>query len=346
MFRSKTLLVLGAGASAEVSLPIGNKLLDTICDTTDFKFEHFNRQVGGNPMILEALKLELDEGDSVQRLNEHIESAHILRKAAVQALSIDNLVHSLENEDVERIAKIAIVHGIHKAEENSREFKRSQKHPFELPMENFRNSWFSYFTKLLCEGVKKSEVDNIFENLEIVNFNYDRCIEQYLPDSISDALDLPIDKCRELVDSLLIHRPYGFAGKLPWQSSSSPEARFGGEDASVLVKCARNIQTFTEGVQSKGKLQEIRNSVHSAKRIVFLGFAFHRQNLELLSVGSNTEAQVLATVDGISKNDQKVIEREIATAIGIRRTRSAGQITLAEIRCREFFEDNWRTLTS
>lgn len=44
VFRAKTLLVIGAGASFEVGLPVGHNLLASIAEMTHFQFE-WNRLI-------------------------------------------------------------------------------------------------------------------------------------------------------------------------------------------------------------------------------------------------------------------------------------------------------------
>jgi hypothetical protein len=74
MFEAKTVLVLGAGASAEVGLPIGNQLLTSICKLIDIKFD-FGTQKSGDNHILSALKIILAEGSDVAKTKEHLLSA-------------------------------------------------------------------------------------------------------------------------------------------------------------------------------------------------------------------------------------------------------------------------------
>lgn len=68
MFRAKTVLVIGAGASVEVGLPMGPELLKQIVKLTHITFEHYT-QKGGDAAILTALKLILNEGGEVTKIN-------------------------------------------------------------------------------------------------------------------------------------------------------------------------------------------------------------------------------------------------------------------------------------
>jgi hypothetical protein len=46
MFRAKTVLVDGAGASAEVGLPVGDKLLKQIVNLTDLRYDRNQLKTG------------------------------------------------------------------------------------------------------------------------------------------------------------------------------------------------------------------------------------------------------------------------------------------------------------
>ena len=71
MFRAKTVFVIGAGASVEVGLPMGSELLKQIVKLTDIKFEYYTHK-SGDPAILEALKIILNENGEVTKLNQHL----------------------------------------------------------------------------------------------------------------------------------------------------------------------------------------------------------------------------------------------------------------------------------
>jgi len=81
--------------------------------------------------------------------------------------------------------------------------------------------------------------------------------------------------------SLVIYHPYGQVGFMPWDDGN-PKVNFGGTDYGDIVGLSGQIRTFNEQMEDKVQLDEIRQRVADAKRIVFLGFHFHNQNMELL----------------------------------------------------------------
>lgn len=81
---------------------------------------------------------------------------------------------------------------------------------------------------------------------------------------------------------------------------------------------ARRIKTFSE---SSDLAAEIRGLVLRADKVVFLGFGFHEQNIELLDVSDDIgtsepiDKAVFATTMGMSPSDEGVVRAQIAHAL-------------------------------
>lgn len=86
----KTVLILGAGASCEVGLPVGEQLMDSIAKLLDIRYDGYDL-VAGDPLIAQALRAcaRLQEPPS-RDLNELIRAAHNIKNAMAQSQSIDN----------------------------------------------------------------------------------------------------------------------------------------------------------------------------------------------------------------------------------------------------------------
>jgi len=345
MFRAKTVLVIGAGASVEVGLPMGPELLKQIVNMIQIRFDHY-RQSSGDVGILEAIKICVNEGANVEKTNQHLKAARQLAESAKQALSIDNVIDALEDAQVELVGKLGIVRAILKAEANSSKFKRVDNMPDSLDITKFEETWYSSLSKILTENVRKSQITEIFDNLEIINFNYDRCLEHYLPISLGSYYGVPPADVREIMQGLVIHRPYGVAGRLPWQKGDAPSVDFGGGSPKQLADVAQQVRTFTERVEEGDALAAIRNTVANADRIVFLGFAFHRQNVALISQKMQDHAEIIATAYQISGSDKSVIETELGKAFDHEYSINDHRIKLSDMTCSQFFKENWRTLTA
>ncbi len=345
VFRAKTVLVIGAGASVEVGLPMGSDLLKQIVDLTNITFD-FSRQESGDREILEALKLILNEGREVEKLNEHLSAGRQLGESAKQGLSIDNVIDALEDAKIELVGKLGIVRAILMAEAASPAFRGANNQARGLDVSNFEDTWYSSFTKILTENIKKSQIGSIFDNIEIINFNYDRCLEFYLPLSLSSYYGEKPEVFQEIMQGLTIHRPYGVAGRLPWQPGDMPSVAFGQSSPKLLADVAQQVRTFTERVEEGDELAAMRASIAGADRIVFLGFAFHRQNVELLAQKLPDHTEIVATACGIPSSDRSVIEDELGKAFEHEFVMHDSRIKLANRTCAKFFKEYWRTLTA
>ena len=345
MFRAKTVLVIGAGASVEVGLPMGSDLLKQIVKLTNIRFE-FSRQTDGDQSIVDALRILLNEGREVERLNAHLRAARQLGESARQALSIDNVIDALEDSQVELVGKLGIVRAILKAESASQTFGRSNMGPNSLDLNKFDDTWYCSLTKLLTENVRRSQIESIFDNLSIINFNYDRCLEHYLPFSLASYYGVKPDDIREIMHGLTIHRPYGVVGRLPWQKGDAPSVAFGEGSPQQLADVAQQVRTFTERVEEGEELAAMRATMASADRVVFLGFAFHRQNVGLLAQKMLDHSEIVATAFQISRSDKSVIEDELGKAFEHEFVVRDTRIKLADMTCSQFFKEHWRTLTA
>ena len=345
MFEAKTVLVLGAGASVEVGLPVGSQLLDDICKLIDIKFD-FSSQKSGDRTIFDALKIVVNEDREVVKTNEHLHCAWQILKSAEQGLSIDNIVDALEDERIELIAKLGIVRAIQMAEEKSQCFSKPLDHNKELELSHFKSSWYDSLTKAICEKRRVSDISKVFENLSIISFNYDRCIERYLPFSIANYYGVSSQTILDLMPRLKIVRPYGIAGLLPWMPN--PISKYNSDHrihAAQLANSAEMIRTFTQGVADETVSAEIRSVISDAERIIFLGFAFHPQNMEILTAKVDQSTQVLATAHSASENDRRVIQDSILNTFGYRGDRPSS-IFIAPETCSELFRSYWRTITA
>lgn len=345
MFRSKTVFVVGAGASAELDLPLGAKLLNQISKLTHLSFD-YARLSTGDAMIFDALKTVFgDENDGAQ-LRECIELSWQISRSSKQAISIDNLIDALENEKIDLIGKLGIARAILDAENRSRFFKIDKATNNFVSITNFRETWLSTFSKMLTENIRISNIDEIFSNISIINFNYDRCIENFLPYSISDYYGIPLSDARNTVDNLEILRPYGSVGALPWQNSDIKKIDFGKCNTEHLLESSKIIKTFTETTENNTSINLITNLLQGAEKIVFLGFAFHPQNLELLKSKVSESSQIFGTSLGLSEMDKSSIKNDLRRNFDIDDSLQSRRISLLDMRCSQFFETCARTLTS
>lgn len=314
----KTVYVVGAGASYEANLPTGNELKDRIADLLDIRFE-LNTQKSGDYEIKQALSQYTSEDKSLKTLNSYLHECEHISENMPLAISIDNFIDSERgNEKLALCGKLAIVKSILKAERNSTLYFDGYRSERKFNFSSLENTWYLSFFRTLTENCNKEDLIPRFENITLIIFNYDRCIEHFLLHALMSYYRLDIQQAAEMVNSLEIIHPYGTVGSLEWQDiASSTEIEFGEKlHESRLIDYAERIRTFSEGAHSE-YMNSLISSMRFTERLIFLGFAFHRLNMDLIG-GETAERyenpnkiECYATAYETSKSDQLSIQNSI-----------------------------------
>ena len=352
MFQSKTLLVVGAGASCEAGFPSGEELNVKIANILDIRFDDWgSRLVSGDYRMVEAFRQAAqDAGDPTASINPYLHKAWRIRDVVpAAAISIDNFLDAHRGDALmELCGKLGIVKSILDAERSSK-FRAHREGDSTFRLNDLLGTWYVGFLQMLTEGITKDDVGQIFENLSIITFNYDRCIERFLYQALADYYELHEAEAQHLVSKLKIYHPYGKVGQLPWQSNVGA-VPFGSEHAN-LIELSKQIKTFTEGLDDAQLRGGIHEAVGDAEVIVFLGFAFHPLNMELLTPGHPTAVQrVYATTLGLSDSDEAVIEDDIQRMLGLDDLAFHDDPRLkpdmAKLKCGEFFRHYFRSISA
>lgn len=338
-------MVVGAGASHELDLPTGEELKAKIAQDLDIRFGDGYRQSSGDYEICSALREAVRRQDG-RDINPYLHAAWHIRGALPQAISIDHFLDShAGKQKVELCGKLGIAQAILKAERRSRIF--FEDHPTQsLPINSHSEQWILPFFKMLTQHCRSSELKVRLSQVAVVVFNYDRCIEHYLFHSLKNYYpELSNEEIAEALHCLEIFHPYGSVGELSWQNREAA-VDFGEEvGGAKLLDIAGGIKTFTEGTDS-GAARDIQATVAGAESLVFLGFAFHPLNMELLfpdlTWRGPRSRQIFATAMGISVYDQLAIKKELAAALTDNDTKG---VHLSSLRCCEIFGEYSRGIT-
>jgi hypothetical protein len=347
MFRRKTLLVVGAGASCEANLPSGHDLKRVIANMLDMELSP--RPARGDPDIYAALvRHAAGDRDALVRL---LIGAQAIREGMPLAISIDNFLDAHQGNDaIETCGKLAIVKAVLDAEAGSLLYHPDPTAPFK--MSGLADTWYVRLAQLITEDVQRSAIGESLENLSILTFNYDRCIEHFLRQAFISYYQLPPDEAEALVGRITISHPYGQVGRLDWQDPEKG-VPFGTAASADLLAISRQIRTFTERIDDEDELASFRDLVADAQTIVFLGFAYHRQNLRLLnpdSVRSDDRKTLLGTALGLSASDIQVISGEVAEMLPVKSPvgyqYGNNRLETEPMKCHVFLSAFARTLTA
>lgn len=334
--RAKTVFVVGAGASHEVNLPVGRKLADTIADMFAYSLGDIGDIESGDREFL--YQINRHHRDHVGSL---VQAAQIISHGVVLAASIDQFIDKHDADPrIALLGKAAIVASILDAERNSLLAVSEQKRE-RLQFLRLRKTWYWGLGNLLT--ARKGTLDRIFDDIAIICFNYDRCIEQFLAHYLSDFYNVPLKECRELVrEKLKILRPYGQVAPI---HGGNDMVNFGADWRPInIFALAQNIRTFTEAHDGK-TVGEIRDTIRFADTIAFLGFHYLEQNMDVLTPPQSCAAsKVFGTAHERSPYEiseiKSLVRQMVMGSDGNKRTRASGGEPIIEpMDCNTLFTD-------
>lgn len=344
-------LVVGAGASKELGLPTGAELRSQIANLLRYPTEA-GRRISGDEKVRHAIEQAVRQiNDHKNRtLDKYIAAARLVSDAMPLAISIDNFLDAhQENSAIELCGKLAIIHAILSAERQSILYFERSSHRSPMDFARSDSTWLNAFLRLLTENCTLDNLPDRLKGIAIIVFNYDRCIEHFLYHAFQTYYAASSDQAAALVKTIDIFHPYGTVGHLPWQNSGDYVAF--GEDAPPrkLLKLCERIKTFTEGTDpDSSDIATIQSHTTTAERLLFLGFAFHKLNLNLLfeDRASNPSAanqkSLYGTATGISAADCSEIVWELSNMTRI----SEQQISLRpDLKCKDIFSEYSRLLS-
>jgi hypothetical protein len=309
----RTIIVLGAGASFELGLPLGVTLKDDISSVLNITFPDGHNQKTGDYQITEFMR-ECARERNARSINDLLAKCWLIRDAMPASISIDNLLDAHRSDpDIAILGKLAIAKTILNAERSSKLFHNQLSgRPF--PLSDVAGTWLLPMFQLLTEGVAKEDAGTIFDNVTFVVFNYDRCLEVFLAVALKAYYGFTDGEASEITKKATIIHPYGRVGEFG-EGVSLATVAFGA-DRYNLRKVAEGIRTFSEGLRYDSYRDKIQDSVAEADQIVFLGFAFHPLNMEILSVTSPSSiTKVFGTTVGLSDAAVRSVESDIYSAL-------------------------------
>ncbi|EKS36969.1 SIR2 family protein [Afipia broomeae] len=322
MIRSKTLFIIGAGAGFDIGMPLGEKLSREIGEKINIKFKLGGyEQESGDYEIMEALRA-IASHEKIN-VNEYLQAGWKVADGVVFSRSIDSYLNAHSgNDKIKVCAKLGIVKAILEAERDSAVFIDHRNSILEFKDKaKVLNSWLQPFMFVLQNGVRRdSGLDDIFQNTKIINFNYDRCVEQFLWLALQKLFAISTDDAAYLLNKLPIIHPYGTVGSLSWQAGL--RVGFGEKiQTRTLIEASNQIRTFNEQIEDEQILSQMSEWVSEAKRIVFLGFHFHDQNMALLQSTEPARGgvvEVYATGFERSVSELTIIDSEIRKLLASR----------------------------
>ena len=334
--------MVGAGASAEAGLPVGTGLARKIREKL-----HSERAEFGDVTVEDRILFGQLRRANPNAVNECLQAYSTIHKGVLLANSIDDFLH-IHRDDrfVVEVGKAAIVRAILEAEADSDLFV-DHSNIYNIPdYPKLADTWYVKLMRILGPGTSVQDVSQVLDNVSFIIFNYDRCIEHFLQFGLQHLYGIKKTEAAKIVTEATIIHPYGSIGSI----SNVP---FGGDKNHDLdyVNLAKRIKTYTEQIEEGEVVGSMKEEVKNAERIVFLGFAFHDQNLALLHPGGRwIGKEVFGTAYGMSDKDTGDVVAwlsELFPALGIpEATASRNHIRLeSALKCTALFDSYAKSIS-
>lgn len=336
MIRTKTTFVIGAGASCEFRLPSGDQLKGEIAKSLSIAFADGYRLSSGAPHVVDAMR-QIASQRGIGDINPLLTAGWKIRDAMVLAPSIDNFVHTHRDDSlIVECAKLGIVNSIFAAERSSLMPKYEPGDQKALDFSRINDTWIVKLWQMIAEGVGKSGVREMFNNISFIVFNYDRCLEHFLFWSLKYYFGIEDDEAKNIVAEINILHPYGSLGPLTWQDKEGGVA-FGAKSIPYASSIEK-IKTFTE---SEAEIPEIENILASSESVVFLGFSYMDLNMKLLRPKRRSDVKtIFGTAYGISDYNTEIIRNDLAKI-------NSGQIYIKNnLKCRDLLDEYSRGIAT
>lgn len=301
MLKSKTVFILGAGASHEVGFPLGAQLKNTISTKLEFKFGSNPSKFTGNGdgRIFQILRTKFND------YHEYFKACKQIKEGIILSPSIDNFIDIHKHDQKIAICgKLAIACSILEAEKQSKLYYSNNNANDSIDFSKLNDVWYTKFYNLVTTKVAKENLEELFNNITVINFNYDRSLEHFLIHALSKNYIIGLEKAKCIVDNLAIFRPYG---------SIDSSVEFGSVDLPDHLDIVTKLKTYTEQVEDQLGLKQVHQAIDDSQLIVILGMAYHQNNMDLLRISTNkTVKNIYATRFGISDSDLPILRRRIS----------------------------------
>lgn len=337
MFKEETVIVIGAGASAEFGLPTGRDIFNHIAvpenPTRSSDLKELTGRYGAFDQNFERFYKkrsvsQFDTSDLDFLLSMGRQGYHG---------SIDLL--AIRNPSIIKIAKIlcswSILSKMYSRTEGQVEGYRATHPPIVYKMNSFwrnpriggYNNWIGTIAeKFLREA---NTIEDLEENkLSIVSFNYDTIFLDALTHFVT------LDEIFQDLPHEIIPKVHHVFGELPPIQSVIKR--------NDIVEYAQNIK-FMEEVASKrpNSIEVIRNKVSSAKKILLVGFDCHRKNTDLIGLNetgadiyainyNGNEELKIRLIEGLGLAEKHIMSGTIENPIGASKAFDMGFLSFAE----------------
>ncbi len=329
----KTVFVLGAAANKDLdkngAMPIGSELANRI--QAQITHELQNRRISATGIIADTFASSGGFGD------EHLKAMARIEQGITFRDSIDEFLDEWSNlPKLMEVGKVAIASQVLTAESKTRLAKALiEPRDATRAMMEVRESWLGQLLRYANPGVRRRDVEECLAEIGFITFNYDRCLEASLYLFCRSGQNLDENTTLQVLNQTPIYHAYGSLGGC--LGNAGPKIPLGANDHWYIFRASQGIRTFTEEVDSIHQMG-MRKLIEGADAIVFLGFGFHRQNLDLLLPESMADKKIYATVYGMRQAQIKAAQAYFEW--------KGGHLNTYDVECGALIDDLRETLFS
>ena len=261
MIEIPTVLVLGAGTSCPLGFHSGWGLLLAVIDGLGDEHQDLHREL-------------LGYGFPAGRISEFHQALRESGENSVDAF-LENRTEFLD------IGKVAIARALIPYEADGTLHDRR--------LVEQKGHWYFHLYEQM-----KAPFDRFHLNrLQVVTFNYDRSLEQFLLTVLRRSHNKPLPECQEQLSGISIIHVYGKLGDWDWED---PPGRPYSPDVSweTVSAAVQSIKIVHEVGMKSEQFSDARTYLDKAERIYFLGFGYSPVNLARLKIDFMRSGRTLA----------------------------------------------------
>jgi hypothetical protein len=279
MIENPTTLILGAGASMDFGYPSGRDLKDKV------------------------VKMIASPNNDAYR--------------SLQKLGFDDYLIKSFQEGLQRSGRPSVDAFL----EHRPEFIEVGKAAMAVELMSYENinalfptggSWYEH----LFQAINASFEDLSSNKLKIITFNYDRSLDIYLFEAIKNAYGKQTEKVSEVLKTIPILHVHGKLGPMPWESDRRGREYRSSYDPVDIKQAADNICIITEDHETKKEFSDAKRLISASKRLIFIGFGYHSQNIERLGIDIHSgQLSIFGSAYGLTQLEKNKITESFKPSV-------------------------------
>jgi hypothetical protein len=276
----RTVLVVGAGASAHLGFPLGDELCCTIISNT--------RNPDSNPF---------KDLVSMGFAHEAIISFHENLERSLPHSIDEFLSDRSEFIDVGRAAIAQVLIG----------------HEDEKRLRQRDDNWYGLLRDRIKAAIQRNEFSPV-----IVTFNYDLSLDKFLYDFLSSTFSR-YAQMDTLEDAVRVFHVHGRLGYLEYEVTHTPRRSYGKPlSPNEILAASQGIRVISQLDNDFGRdMVFAQEAIKQGERVIFLGFGYDDMNLDRLRIGTWESGKYFGTAFKLGESRFSELLRQSANKFNL-----------------------------